>query len=315
MLFNNYKKILYTIGNREVELRDIFTRVTFLNDYTSERAYDYYYIQEGEDPEDVARSVYGNEYYSWLVLMTNNIISEDEWYSGDNVFLERLNTKYSGEAYYITNLPDLKPGDLMVKVTQNSPYGVIAIDEDFYRIVTDFDKTFRSVWGHGGSGEFLIGDKIMFARQNVNGSATKLNFISSSDITNTTEYTDIKFIESKKNSPIHFKTINSDLVIPPNVVYVSPAITSDSISKDTIHTDDFDLTGENFARTLLYSYMTNTGRVTGVEKLSYYDYELNKYRGSQKLRILKPEYCGPALTLMEQLLTSNSIGKRISIGF
>ena len=78
--------------------------------------------------------------------MTNNIISEDEWYSGDNVFLERLNTKYSGEAYYITNLPDLKPGDLMVKVTQNSSYGVIAIDEDFYRIVTDFDKTFRSVW-------------------------------------------------------------------------------------------------------------------------------------------------------------------------
>ena len=315
MLFNNYKKILYTIGNREVELRDIFTRVTFLNDYTSERAYDYYYIQEGEDPEDVARSVYGNEYYSWLVLMTNNIISEDEWYSGDNVFLERLNTKYSGEAYYITNLPDLKPGDLMVKVTQNSPFGVIAIDEDFYRIVTDFDKTFRSVWGHGGSGEFVEGDKIMFARQNVNGSATKLNFISSIDITNTTEYTDIKFIESKKNSPIHFKTINSDLVIPPNVVYVNSAIISDSISKDTIHTDDFDLTGENFARTLLYSYMTNTGRVTGVEKLSYYDYELNKYRGSQKLRILKPEYCGPALTLMEQLLTSNSIGKRISIGF
>ena len=312
MLFNNYKKILYTIGNREVELRDIFTRVTFLNDYTSERAYDYYYIQEGEDPEDVARSVYGNEYYSWLVLMTNNIISEDEWYSGDNVFLERLNTKYSGEAYYITNLPDLKPGDLMVKVTQTSPF---TINENFYRIVTDFDKTFRSVWGHGGSGEFLIGDNIMFARQNVNGSATKLNFISSDDITNTTEYTDIKFIESKKNSPIHFKTINSDLVIPPNVVYVSPAITSDSISKDTIHTDDSDLTGENFARTLLYSYMTNNGSVSGVEKLSYYAYELDKYRGSQKLRILKPEYCGPALTLMEQLLTSNSIGKRISIGF
>lgn len=312
MLFNNYKKILYTIGNREVELRDIFTRVTFLNDYTSERAYDYYYIQEGEDPEDVARSVYGNEYYSWLVLMTNNIISEDEWYSGDNVFLERLNTKYSGEAYYITNLPDLKPGDLMVKVTQTSPF---TINENFYRIVTDFDKTFRSVWGHGGSGEFLIGDNIMFARQNVNGSATKLNFISSDDITNTTEYTDIKFIESKKNSPIHFKTINSDLVIPPNVVYVSPTITSDSISKDTIYTNDSELTGENFARTLLYSYMTNTGRVSGVEKLSYYAYELDKYRGSQKLRILKPEYCGPALTLMEQLLTSNSIGKRISIGF
>lgn len=312
MLFNNYKKILYTIGNREVELRDIFTRVTFLNDYTSERAYDYYYIQEGEDPEDVARSVYGNEYYSWLVLMTNNIISEDEWYSGDNVFLERLNTKYSGEAYYITNLPDLKPGDLMVKVTQTSPF---TINENFYRIVTDFDKTFRSVWGHGGSGEFLIGDNIMFARQNVNGSATKLNFISSDDITNTTEYTDIKFIESKKNSPIHFKTLTSDLVIPPNVVYLNNDITSDSISKDTIHTDDFDLTGENFARTLLYSYMTNNGSVSGVEKLSYYAYELDKYRGSQKLRILKPEYCGPALTLMEQLLTSNSIGKRISIGF
>jgi hypothetical protein len=98
-------------------------------------------------------------------------------------------------------------------------------------------------------------------------------------------------------------------------VYVSPSITSDSISKDTIHTDDFNLTGENFARTLLYSYMTNNGNVTGVEKLSYYAYELDKYRGSQKLRILKPEYCGPALTLMEQLLTSNSIGKRISIGF
>jgi len=315
MLFNNYKKILYTIGNREVELRDIFTKVTFLSDYTSERVYDDYYIQEGEDPEDVARKVYGNEYYSWLILMANNIYSEDEWYSGEGKFVTRLDAKYDGESYYITNLPDLKPGDLMVKVTQISANTVVSIDESVYRVITDFDKTFRSVWGHGGSGEFSRYDKIMFARKTESGTAMKLEFTSSSDTTQQVEFTDIQLIESKKNSPIHLKTIGSNLVIPPNVVYSGNQVTSESVSKDTIYTNDLDLTGENFARTLAYTYMTQKGIVEGVEKYTYYNYEFDKYNGSQKIRILKPEYTSSALNVMDQLLRNNSIGKRISIGF
>lgn len=296
-----------------MELRDIFTKVTFLEDFTSDRAYDYYYIQEGENPEDVARRVYGNETYSWLILMVNNIISEDAWYAGDGKFLSKLNVNYAGESYYITNLPDLLPGDLMVKVTQTSDNDIVAIDESVYRVVTSFDKVFRSVWGHGGSGTFSAGDRIMFARNA--GIASALEFISSSDITQLVEYTNIKFIEDKLNSPLHFKHTTNDLVIPPTVVYVNGAPQADNIKQDTVYTNDLYLTGENFARTLLYAYMSNAGTVHGMTKYSNYNYELDKYTGSQRIRILKPEYSGSALSLMEQLLKSNSIGKRIAIGF
>lgn len=315
MLFKKYEKILYKIGNREVELVDIFTRVSFLDNISSSRAYDDYFIQEGESPEDVSSVVYGNSYYGWLILMCNNILSEDEWFSGDNQFLDMIGTKYRGESYYITNLPDLLQGDVMVKVTSTVGTMVTGIDQSKYRIISKFDKTFRSVWGYSGSGFFSPNDKIMFARKNTqNGTVESLKFKDSLSPTTDTEFATIRFIEDRKNSPIYLTNVNS-VVVPPNVVYSGGTIQQEFISQNTIFTDPSDLTGNNFARTLLYGYMTNSGVVSGIGKFTYFQYERDKYNDRRKIRVLKPEYLGPTIDLIDQLVTSNEIGKKITIGF
>ena len=319
MIFNKYKKILYDFEGREVELRDIFTKVTFLDDYTSSKVYDDYYIQEGESPEDVSRKVYSNEIYSWLVLMANNIITDDEWYSGDAKFLNISNRKHGGEAFYITELPDIKPGDIIIKVTGTNGNEVQQVDETNYRIIRGFDRNFRYVWGDSGSGTLSASDKIMFARRNENnGTVEALNFITSSDINETqlTQWTSIQYKENKINSPIYFKNINNDVSIPPNLIFESGSIQGESIPYDVIYTNSNDSnTDNNFARTVLYEYMTNSGSVAGVEKYTYYTDEYTKYSSRQKIRVLKPEYRTITVDLIEQLLTNNQIGKRITIGF
>jgi len=316
MLFNKYSTLTYTIGNNQVSLVDIFTRVIFLNDYSSSRAYDQYTIQEGESPEDVSHIVYGNEYYSWLILLINNIISEDEWYSGDAKFQNILNTKHQGESYYITNLPNLIPGDLIVKVISTNDTAIVEIDENTFRYVSDFNLDFRFIWGTNGKGTFNVDDKIMFARKNKQtGIISPITFKSSDDPTLDTQWTKIKYIEQKKDSPLYFMNIEN-ISIPPNVIFSwePPRIQNGQIPYNTIYTnpDDLDL---NFADTILYYYMLNFGNVPGIRKFTYAQNELNKYKGRQTIKILKPEYVSRTVFTIESMLDSQELGKRITIGF
>ena len=50
---------------------DIFSNVVFFNKYA---------IEEGERPDTLANKVYGNPFYDWVILLTNNIInSQYDW--------------------------------------------------------------------------------------------------------------------------------------------------------------------------------------------------------------------------------------------
>jgi len=316
MLFKKYPKITYQIGSRKVELCDILTRVTFLQNYSSEKAFDEYYIQSGETPEDVSFKIYASEAYSWIVLMVNNIISEDQWYSGDEKLTNIIATNYYGESYYITNLPDLMTGDVMVKVATSSLGEPLAIDETTYRIIHNFDKNYRMVWGSYGSGLFSQGDEILFARKNnQTGSLDILNFISSDITASPIKVTEIKLIEQRKDSPIYFKN-NNNVVISPYSIYQNSILQRESVPSDVIYTDPADTeTTENFGLTLLYSYMTTGSLPTGLQKYTFENQEINNYKKNEKIKVLKPEYLQTTVDTIKNLLTSNEIGKRIIIGF
>ena len=314
MYFNKFSTIDYKIGNRNYKLLDIFTKISILGDYTSSNSFDQYIIQEGETPDDVAGLVYGDRNLSWLILIANNIYSEDEWYSGDNAFLTLLDKKYGGESYYITNMPDLKEGDVMVKVLTTNGQTVTTIDETKYRIISGFDKTFRSVWGRGGSGTFSANDKIMFGRKNTEtGIVEILNFTDSSDTTIQTQYATVKFIEDKKNSPYHLIQYTNNIVVPPNVVFLNGVIQNNYVPANTIFTDEVS-TELNFANTLLYYYMTHSGSVPGIQKYSYYTKELNKYKTQQNISIVKLNIVGQVINTIENLLKTKEIGKRVILG-
>lgn len=318
MYFNKYPVLTYTVGKKQVELADIFARISLLREYTTENVYDDYYIQEGEYPEDVAKQIYGNDYFAWVILWANNIINEDEWYKGDGKFLEFLNKKYAGESYYITNLPDIVQGDIMVKVTSaNSNTGeVTVVDESTYRVIYGFDKNFRRVYGFSGSGTFQKDDKIVFARKNSNnGSVEIIKFIDSGDPDEErlTQYTDIKFIEERKKSPLYILTVNN-VSIPTNAVYASGEVQNEFVSGNTIYTNDISPSGENFARTVLYYYMTNDGVIPTTTNYTISDMEFAKFKSGQKIKIIKKQYLGEVIQLFEDLIRGNEIGQRRVIG-
>lgn len=314
MYFNKFSTIDYKIGNRNYQLLDIFTKVSILGDYTTSNSFDQYVIQEGETPDDVASIVYGDPNLSWVVLLANNIYSEDEWYSGDAAFLTLLDKKYGGESYYITNLPDLKQGDVMVKVLTTTGETVTSIDETKYRIITGFDKTFRSVWGVGGSGTFSPNDKIMFGRRNTQtGAVDILSFTSSSDITINTQHATVKFIEDKKNSPYHLTQYTSDIVVPPNVVFSGGQIQSTYVPINTVYTNPA-ATETNFANTLMYYYMTNSGIVPSIQKYTYYTKELNKYQERQIISVIKKYLLSDIVTTIQNLIKTKEIGRRVALG-
>lgn len=314
MFFDKYEKINYTVGNRTFEIIDLLTRVSILTQYSSSKVFDEYYIQAGETPEDVAFKVYNNDYYFWIILMVNNIISEDEWYSGEETFTKIMNKYHSGESYYITNLPNILPGDVMVKVTSTSGNEVTAIDETKYRFIQEFNKEFRYIWGNSGTGTFSVGDKIMFGRKNSDtGIVEPLSFTSSDDISQTTQFATVKFIEEKRNSPIYFE--RGGITVPSNVVFSSGAIQPEYIPYDTVYTSSTSSDANNFYRTLLYYYMSNSGIINSdINKFTFYDYEYNKYNERQKIKILKPEYMSAVVETIKESITNGEIGKRIIIG-
>lgn len=316
MLFNNYKNITYTVGYRDFEIADILTRISILSDYTTSNAFDEYYIQAGEMPEDVSYKMYRNEYFAWIVLLVNNIISEDEWYSGDETFLRILEKKYSGESYYITNLPKLEQGDIMVKVTSTSGNEVLTVDETKYRMVSEFNKDFRYIWGIGGSGTISAGDKIMFARKNAqNGTVEPLSFYDSTDPTVLTQFATIQYAEKKTATPIYFTNGSNNVVAPPNTVYSSGQLQAETIPVDVVLANTLSSESLNFARTLGYYYMTNNGQFdSNITKFTHYNFEFNKYEDRQKIRVLKPEYLSAVVDTIKQTLKSGKTGKRVVIG-
>jgi hypothetical protein len=309
MYFNKFNRLKYTINGREYELLDIFSRVAFIYPYISNQVWDSYLVQEGESPEDIARSVYGDTALSWFILMQNNILNDDEWYEGDGKFINLLSEKYSGDAIYITNLPKLQEGDLVVKVTSISGSTVSEIDEDTFRIVKDFDKQFRYVWGVKGSGIFLPNDKIAFARK-INNNVEFLSFTDSLTGTST-QYTTVKYVESKNQAPIYFVKVNNRITVPPTVEY-DGEILDDYIDQNNISTDPTD-TQLNFTNTLLYWYMTHNGSAPSIEKHTFYKDLYNKYYAGQQILIMKTQYAAGVISEIYNALSSNEIGKRIII--
>lgn len=309
MYFNKFNKINYTINGREYQLLDIFERVSFIYPYISPQVWDSYLIQEQESPEDVAKIVYGDTALSWFILMQNNIISDDEWYGGDAKFTNLLSQQYDGNAIYITNLPSLQEGDIVVKVTTTSGNTVSQIDENTYRIVKNFDKQFRYIWGIGGSGTFSINDKIAFARK-TNDTISFLKFIDSMTASET-EFTTVKYVELKNQAPIHFIKVNNRIAVPPTVEF-DGQIQDGYIEQNNISINPAETT-LNFSNTLLYWYMTNSGSAPTIEKYTYYKDLYNKYYARQQILIMKRQYAGSVINTIQTALASNEIGKRIII--
>ena len=77
---------------------DIFSNVVYFKTYT---------IQEGERPDQVALKAYGNQFYDWVVLLTNNMVNAQyDWplsnYEMYRTLEEEFDDPYSEIHHYET---------------------------------------------------------------------------------------------------------------------------------------------------------------------------------------------------------------------
>jgi hypothetical protein len=312
MLFKDYDTITYKIGNRSVTLVDIFRNITFTNIETS-KAFDDYYIQDGETPEIVAERLYGTTSLSWLVMLVNNFNHiKNDWFVSAEEYQKTQDRLYGGDAIYIPALPDIKVGDILVKVTGTASNGATAVNKQIYRHIADFDPYFRKIRGICGSGGLTAGDLILFARQNPeNGTVTPIYFTDQSGNSTTTNYTNITLIEPYGKSVLYFYNSYNVIIDP----YRIGASGSTSINSFTTYLNTSDTTTENnFAYSLLYKYGLCGGTApSNLYKKTVTENEYAKYIKKQRIKILRSEYVNTVVLAVENALQSDTIGKKIKI--
>jgi len=314
MLFNTYSQIVYKIGGKEITLSDIFRHIVFIDVDTS-LAFDDYYIQDGETPESVSLRLYGTTNLSWLIMMVNGFNSlKADWFPSESEYKRSLDTNFGGDAFYVSALPDIQPGDILVKVTGftgASMETASSVDISTYRNIENFDPYFRKIRGICGSGTFANGDNILFARKDTNnGTVNVIQFNSYHSAPLVTDHTKVIYTERYQNSVEYFYT-STNVVIDPYRYSVSG---STAIDSNTLYLNESDTTTpNNFARCILYKYGACGGSVSGLIKKSVGEENFNKYIRKQKIKILKPEYLTSVVSVIENTIQSNEIGKVIKI--
>lgn len=308
MLFDNYNKITYTFNGKEVILSDIFRNISF-DDVETSNAFFEYYIEDGETPESVSIKVYGTSSYSWLILLVNSIADrKNDWFESEKEYVRKKELNYGGNAFYVAALPDLQVGDVMVKVTSTSGNNATDVDETTYRHIAEFDPYFRKIRGICGSGTFAIGDNILFGRKQSNGSVIPLTFDNKEELPETTDFTNIIYLEKYENSVDYFYTANNIVLNP-----YRAGITGYNVDADTTYTDE-GATGNNFAVTLIYKYGACGGiPVSGSIKHEVSETLRTTYLNKQKIKILRPEYLSSVIDLIKTSLSSNEVGKSFKI--
>jgi hypothetical protein len=311
MLFKDYPSIDYIIKNKSITLIDIFKNIAFINTENNFAFVDYY-IQDGESPEHVAAKFYSDTELSWLVLLVNNIADiQKEWYSDSETFLRNLNRDYGGTAYYIAAIPEIVAGDVMVKVGSTGETGAITIDSSVYTVIQSFDEKLRLIRGVCGSGGFTFNDTVLFARQDSsNGTVKPIQFLNGDSTPLLVNYTLLYYLEPYGSS-IDYLYDSNNVVIDP---YKKLSNYKVGINTDTIYlnTDPADLTENNFARTILFTYSSNAGDLAdlpGILKREKQKTVYDDYIKKQKIKILKPEYVASVLSVIQTALSENSVGR------
>ena len=108
-----------TSSNDFVLAKNLFKRGKIRDDiYGSVTAFSKYMILDGERPDTVAKKLYDDEQFDWIVLLSNNIINvQDEWPMGQYEFQRYLDNKYTKEQlseihHYETN--EVRHGDILL---------------------------------------------------------------------------------------------------------------------------------------------------------------------------------------------------------
>lgn len=310
MYLNKLPKLKYTFNDTEYDLADIFRRVSFRQaTLDNSNIFFTYYVTDDDTPETIARNFYKDANLWWLVLLPNNIISNNEFPISENYLTSYIDTKYPGKILFFSEyIPNLKVGNIIAGVTLNASSTEIEnTSEENYAVVAEYNKLFRYALVNQINGSLEANDIVGFYDKESN--IVKHDYIDSDGGSiKTKSWATIKLIKNNVDSPVEFLNAFSNYISP---YYVNSLNEANSTCIGTYSGGIDDTNTIN--NTSLYKFMTNVDDsnvsfiITNKSK-TIRDNE--KYRN---IKLLNPKFALRVITEIISLVNSNSRSINITV--
>jgi len=302
MYFRYFDTFSYELNSRDFDFSNIFKRLAFsAKTMNNKKIMSDYYVIEGDTLENIAKEFYGDEKLSWLILLTNSMISKYEFPQSLDKIESLAKSKYPGSAFSFDEyMPEIRSGDILIKCTV-SGNEITSYDADKYAIVQEYNNIFRHALVRENIG-LAEGDFVSIKRLDSNSSIVdvKINVVLSAvSVPTIRNFVQLKRIEKAIDSPVEFLNANSNYISPyyindtyeaaSNALGVYSAAVSDS---NTIY------------NTILYSYIRNISTPSMKTILQEYIEDNNKNR---IIKVLKPKYVNVVMAAIQELLTNSEI--------
>jgi len=310
MYLNKLPKLKYTFNNTEYDLVDIFRRVSFRQATLDNSSIFFtYYVTDDDTPENIARNFYKDANLWWLVLLPNNIISNNEFPISENYLTSFIETKYPGKILFFSEyIPNLKVGNVIAGVTLNASSTEIQnTSEENYAVVVEYNKVFRYALVNKINGSLEANDIVGFYDKDSN--EITHDFIDTSGgETKSKSWANIKVIKNNVDAPVEFLDQFSNFISP---YYVNSLNEANSTCIGT-YSGSLDDTN-TINNTSLYKYMTNTNDpnvpfITTNRSKAIRDNEKNR-----SIKLLNPKFAIRVITEIISLVNSNSRSINITV--
>lgn len=302
MYFQKFPQLKYNLNNKNYNLLDIFRRVKFdIKTLQNKEVFFEYYMVDGDNLELLSRRYYGTPDYWWLFILSNNILNNLEIPTDENTLQSYIDSKYYGKAlFFLDYMPEIKPGDLLVKVTLTGN-AINTIQNDNYGIVVEYNELFRFVRIKEINGTISANDNVGFFRNTFPNSVFHSVIRTSGGAVEQSNWANVKKIIDYKDAPIQFKNTfgnyHSPYYVNENIEINSTKLGIYSASSNDINT---------IGNTSLYNYVSGTpdSNIASLET-----YKSKVIKDNEKYRIIKilnPIYINRVASQIYSLINSDS---------
>lgn len=319
MYFSKFPKTTYTINGKTESVVDVFRKVV-LSKENVDNIYLNELVQDSDTLESLATKYYGDPSFSWIILLTNDIVDPNTEFIRSSEDLQSLiNTKYSGNILYFEENISLQEGDILIGVTgvtyslTPSELGSTMIDSSTYCFVSSYDNEFRFARITNVNGT-IDETKKLAAFRKINNELTLLSF--TKQFTSNTDEQDAFIMPVKKkdtyiNSPTYFYNADTDEIISAYRGFSGSALQNSYIDTDAYGAFT-GLTNSNaFRQSILYKVAMDGGVVTNVSLFTLGQEIAKNNEKFRTIKILPKNLINPFIETFNDLISNDDIRFRL----